>query len=177
MRLTYGESDAVSIGDVAFIDMKFSYSHCVPDKWLAKDYGCSVDCCHVAYEERSVDMTLGAKDLRKFQVLEKGRWNNAVPCEYLVAAHPLGTLFWGLRTNKSISLCISATHQKVRDNFAEQVLNIISAEQNITSKECLDGMSLLVHDILYYYWDQLVLEPECEELCLNVEDERVLSFY
>ena len=38
-------------------------------------------------------------------------------------------------------------------------------------------MPLLVHDILRYYRDQLVLEPDCEELCLSREDERVLSFY
>ena len=105
LRLKYGENDTVNIPDVAFIDMKLPYSQCVPDKWLAKEYGYSVDHCHVAHEKRSVDMTLGAKDLRKFQVLEKCRWNNAAAFEYLVAAHPLGTIFWGLRAKKSIPQC------------------------------------------------------------------------
>ena len=82
-----------------------------------------------------------------------------------------------MRTKKSIPQCICATHQNVRDNYAEEVLNIISAEQNITNKECLHEMPLLVHDILRYYRDQLVLEPDCEELGLSREDERVLSLY
>ena len=167
LRLKYGENDTVNILDVVFIDMKLPYSQCVPDKWQAKEHGYSVDHCHAAHEKRSVDMILGAKDLRKFQVLEKCRWNNAAACEYLVAAHPLGTIFWGLRTKKGIPQCICATHQNVRDNYAKEVLNIIFAEQNITNKEGLHDMPLLVHDILRYYRDQLVLEPDCEELCLE----------
>ena len=81
--------------------------------------------------------------------------------------YSLGTILWELRTKETIPQCIWATHQRVRDNYAEQVLNIISAEQNIASKECLDEMPLLV---------QLILEPDCEELCLCSKDERVLSF-
>ena len=177
LQLKYGENDTVNIPDVGFIDMKLPYSQCVPDKWQAKEHGYSVDHCHAAHEKRSVDMILGAKDLRKFQVLEKCRWNNAAACEYLIAAHPLGTIFWGLRIKKGIPQCICATHQNVRDNYAKKVLNIISAEQNITNKEGLHDMLLLVHDILRYYRDQLVLEPDCEEFCLSREDERVLSFY
>ena len=78
-------------------------------------------------------------------------WNNAAAWEYLVAAHPLGTIFWGLRKKESIPQCICATHQNVRDNYAEQVLDIISAEQNITNKKCLHDMPLLVYDLLRYY--------------------------
>ena len=53
--------------------MKLLCSHCVPNKWLAKEHGCSVDYCHAAHEKRFVDMILGAEDLRKLQVLEKCR--------------------------------------------------------------------------------------------------------
>ena len=70
LQLKHGKSDTISILDVAFIDMKLPYSHYVPDKWLAKEHGCSVDYCHAAHEERSVDMIICAKDSRKFQVLE-----------------------------------------------------------------------------------------------------------
>ena len=121
-------------------------------------------------------MILATQDLQKLQVLEKCRWNNAA-CKYLVAPHPLGTIFWGLRTKESISQCICATYQNVRDNYAEQVLNIISAEQNITSKKCLDEWPLFVHDILCYYRDQLVLKPHFAELRLSREDEKMLSLH
>ena len=57
------------------------------------------------------------------------------------------------------------------------MLNIISAEQNIISKERLDEMPLLVYDLLHYHRDKLVLETDCEELCPSREDEEVLSFY
>ena len=146
LQLKYGESDTVSIPDVAFIDIKLPYSQCVPDKWLAKEHGYSGDYCHAVHEKRSVDMILGAKDWRKFQVLEKCRWNNAAACEYLVAAHPLSTIFWGLRTKESIPQCICATHQIIRDKYAEQVLNIISAEQNVTNNS--EMHSTLIEDLL-----------------------------
>ena len=57
------------------------------------------------------------------------------------------------------------------------MLNLIFAKQNITSKECLNEMPLLVYDILCDYRDQVVLEPDFEQLCLSREDKRVLSFY
>ena len=89
----------------------------------------------------------------------------------------MGTIFSGLRIKETIHQCTCATHQNVRDKYVEQVLNIISAEQNITTKECLDEMPLFVHEILCYFRDQLVLKPVSEELCLSREDKRVLSFY
>ena len=92
-------------------------------------------------------MILGAKDLLKFQVFEKSRWNNAAARKYLVAAHPLGIIFWELTTKESISQCICVTHQNVRGNYADQVLDTVSAKQNITTTECLDEMPLLVHII------------------------------
>ena len=114
LQLNHGKSDTVIISDVAFIDMKLLCSQCVANKWLAKKHGCSVDYCHDTHKEHFADMILGAKDLRKFQVLEKcRRWNNAAACEYLVAAHALGTILWGLRTKESIPQCICATHQNV----------------------------------------------------------------
>ena len=98
LRLKYGKSDAVSIPDVAFTDMELPYSHCFPDKCLAKEYGCSVDYCHAAHKEHSVSMIFDAKDLRKFQVLKRV----AVACEYLVAIYPLGTIFWELSRRNRI---------------------------------------------------------------------------
>ena len=66
---------------------------------------------------------------------------------------------------------------KATRSYAEQILDIVATEHNISEEECLECMPLLAYDITRYYCDQLILDPECEKMIMNKEDESILSFY
>ena len=176
--LKSGSTGVVELHDVPFIDAKLPYSDCIPSDELLGMYGLQQHHSHVVQDERRVDMIFGAQDLRKFRVLETCVWQESDSSELLIGTHPLGSILWGVRSDDlKNEHCISAVTTTRRTNYLEQVMDIVSAEHNISNEECLELLPLLEHDLHRYYKDQLVLEPNHGEMVMSKDDERILAFY
>ena len=176
--LKSGSTSVVELPGVPFIDAKLPYSDCILNDELLGMYRLQQHHSRVLQDERRVDMIFGAKDLRKFRVLETCVWQESDSFELLIGTHPLGSIFWGVRSDDAKNEhCISAVTTTSRANYLEQVMDIVFAEHNISNEECLELLPLLEHDLHRYYKDQLVLEPNHGEMVMNKDDERILAFY
>ena len=131
----------------------------------------------VAQNEQRIDMILGAPDIRKFKILDECIWEKSLPDEPLIGIHALGTIFWGMKKDSCHGYICAMHSEKATRSYAEQILDIVATEHNISEEACLECMPLLAYDITRYYCDQLILDPECEKMIMSKEDESILSFY
>jgi len=155
LYLKSGSTDIVELPDVSFIDTRLPYSDCIPSEQLLNTYALEEYQDHVFLDEHKVDMILGAQELRRFQVLETCVWNKAEPNTPLIGTHPLETIFWRFRKNNDRESCISAITTTRKSNYLEEVAEIVSAEHNISERDCLKDVVTLEHDLYRYYKDQL----------------------
>ena len=74
-------------------------------------------------------------------------------------------------------MCAMLTVARASGNFAQEILQLVADQHRISTEECAEYMSLIMHDISRYYKDQLVLEPDHEDMHMSKDDEEVLAFY
>ena len=177
LSLRHGNDHIVEMKNVAFIDAKLPYSECLPNKKDLRKYDLDGQDFPVAQNEQRIDMILGAPDIRKFKILDECIWEKSLPDEPLIGIHALGTIFWGMKKDSCHGYICAMHSGKATRSYAEQILDIVATEHNISEEECLECMPLLAYDITRYYCDQLILDPECEKMITSKEDESILSFY
>ena len=85
---------------------------------------------------RRVDMIFGANDMQKWQILENCEWKDSEPFKPLIGLHPIGSIGWGLKLDKRDNHYVCAIHSTPKRNYAEQILDIVSTEHNISAEEC-----------------------------------------
>ena len=95
----------------------------------------------------------------------------------MIGIHAFGTIFWSIKKDSCHGYFGAAHFGNASRSYAELIMGMVATDQNILAEECLECMPLLAHDILRYYFDQLVLDPECEKIIPSKDDESVLSFY
>ena len=123
-------------------------------------------------------MILGTKDMRRFRLWETCSWKESLSWEPLIGEHPLGPIYWGVKINECKSQQICTAHLiNETPHYLNQVLEIVSAEHNISVDKCAEYVPTLLQDISCYYQDQLILEPNSEEMVMSKEDKMVLNFY
>ena len=177
LSLRHGNDHIVEMKNVAFIDAKLPYNECLPKKKDLRKYDLDGQDFPVAQNEQRIDMILGAPDIRKFKILDECIWEKSLPDEPLIGIHALGTIFWGMKKDSCHGYICAMHSGKATRSYAEQILDIVATEHNISEEECLECMPLLAYDITRYYCDQLILDPECEKMIMSKEDESILSFY
>ena len=177
LSLRHGNDHIVEMKNVAFIDAKLPYSECLPNKKDLRKYDLDGQDFPVAQNEQRIDMILGAPDIHKFKILDECIWEKSLPDEPLIGIHALGTIFWGMKKDSCHGYICAMHSEKATRSYAEQILDIVATEHNISEEECLECMPLLAYDITRYYCDQLILDPECEKMIMSKEDESILSFY
>ena len=90
--------------------------------------------------DRRVDMIVGARDKRKFQLFECCVWEENLPNEPLVATHSLGEIFWVMREvdNSFHHMCAMHTVARASGNFALEILQLVADQHKISTEECVD---------------------------------------
>ena len=176
--LKHGEETLVKLDKVTFIDKTLPYKECVPGKEEFERHDLPQGCFPVLPGRRRIDMILGTKDMRRFRLWETCSWKESLSWEPLIGEHPLGPIYWGVKINecKSQQICTAHLINETR-HYLNQVLEIVSAEHNISVDKCAEYVPTLLQDISCYYQDQLILEPNSEEMVMSKEDEMVLNFY
>ena len=116
--------------------------------------------------------------MRKFKVFKCSVWEN-LPNEPLIATHSLGQICWGMREDDHSfhHMCAMLTVATASGNFAQEILQLVADQHRISTEECAEYMPLIMHDISRYYKDQLVLQPDHEDMHMSKDDEEVLAFY
>ena len=174
--MKYGDFDFVKLSNVPFVETKLPYSECVPSNDLLDEYGLNGAQLCLDNVERRVDMILGSSDLRKFKEFETCVWKNSLN-DPLLGTHPLRTIIWGQKVDTTSQHHVFAMSTASRTYYLEQIVDIVSAEHNISSDKCLELLPLLESDLRRYYKHQLVLEPDHAEMIWSKEDEKVLEFF
>ena len=178
LYLKHGDETTVKLDKVTFVDKTLPYKECIPDKEELERHNLPQKCFPVLLGKRRIDMILGAKDMRQFRLWETCSWRESLSREPLIGEHPLGPIYWGVRIHECQSQQICAAQVvNATPQYLNQVLDIVSAEHNISVAQCEQYLPTLVQDISCYYQDQLILEPNSEEMVMSKEDEMVLNFY
>ena len=73
-------------------------------------------------------------------------------------------------------MCAMHTVARASGNFAQEIFQLVADQHRISTEECAEYMPLIMHDIRYYK-DQLVLEPDHEDMHMSKDDEEVRTFY
>ena len=176
--LKHGDETLVKLDKVTFIDKTLPYKECVPGKEEFERHDLPQGCFPVLPGRRRIDMILGTKDMRRFRLWETCSWKEILSREPLIGEHPLGPIYWGVKINECKSQQICTAHLiNETPHYLNQVLEIVSAEHNISVDKCAEYVPTLLQDISCYYQDQLILEPNSEEMVMSKEDEMVLNFY
>ena len=176
--LKHGDETLVKLDKVTFIDKTLPYKECVPGKEEFERHDLPQGCFPVLPRRRRIDMILGTKDMRRFRLWETCSWKESLSWEPLIGEHPLGPIYWGVKINECKSQQIYTAHLiNETPHYLNQVLEIVSAEHNISVDKCAEYVPTLLQDISCYYQDQLILEPNSEEMVMSKEDEMVLNFY
>ena len=75
-------------------------------------------------------------------------------------------------------VCIAYSCYSVRKFCArDSSIGCGSAYCKISTEECAEHMPLIMYDIFRYYKNQLVLEPDHEDMHMSKDDEEVLAFH
>ena len=174
--MKYGDFDFVKLSSAQFAETKLPCSECVPSNDLLDEYGLNGAELCLDNVECQMDMMLGLSDLCKFKVFETCVWKNSLN-DPLLGTHPLGTIIWEQKVNTTSQHHVFAMSTASRTHYLEQIVDIVSAEHNISGDKCLNLLPLLESDLRRYYKDQLVLEPNHAEVIWSKEDEKVLEFF
>ena len=170
--------NSVTLQNIPSIDVRLPYHQYIPSQETLKKYSLLDECFPIT--ERRVDMILGARDMRKLKVFECCVWEENLPNEPLIATHSLGEIYWGMRKDDHSFHHMCAMHRVARasGNLALEILQLLVADQHrISTEEYAEYMPLIMYDISRYYKDQLVLEPDHEDMRMSKDDEEVLAFY
>ena len=70
LRLRYDKTKIVELNQISFIDTVLPYKECIPSDQALKKFDLSEECFSVIQNESTIDMILGAQDMRRFRLLE-----------------------------------------------------------------------------------------------------------
>ena len=115
--------------------------------------------------------------MRRFKLLETCKWQEGLSHGPHGGKHSLGPIYWGVKINDGSNPYICALQRVYKPQYVDQILEVVSAEHNISVNECLEYIPGLIQDISRYYKDQLIIDPNSEELITSREDEQIRSFY
>ena len=135
LRLRYDKTKIVELNQISFIDTVLPYKECIPSDQVLRKFDLPEECFPVIQNERRIDMILGAQDMRQFKLLETCKWQEGLSQGPLVGKHPLGSIYWGVKINDGSNPYICAVQRVYKPQYVDQILEVVSAEHNISANE------------------------------------------